>query len=190
MSRYVDRMLQEGLDLLQFAAVCAPAMAVEDSRHYREVDPKHDQAIEASMRRINELVLTSPEEAQALHAARLTELEAQLREVWAQSVFVAAMRERVEAWEPGDNEAIQGLKRVMLEELDRGPDGHLLAIFQQGIGSLQALSPQAYLEQLFQEEKRTIERAKEAQQVEAERAAEWRAWREALKVAGVELEGA
>lgn len=190
MNQYVDRMLNEGFDLLQFAAVCAPAMAVEDSRHYREVDPKHDQAIEASMRRINELVLASPEEALELHVARLTELQAQYRVAWAQSVIIAAMRERVEAWEPGANEAIQGLKRLMLEELNHGPNRQLLELHQQRIDAHRALSPQAYLEQLFQEEKRTIERAKEAQQVEAERAAEWRAWREALKVASIELEEA
>lgn len=171
MNQYVGRMLNEGLDLLQFAAICAKAMAVEDSRHYREVWPMHDREIEEGMARINEMVLTSAEERARLHQAAIAAQENRLRETWAAKVRVDAMREQVERWEPGDNVNIQGLKRIMREALDSGPCARSLALHQQSIDQLRAMTPQQYVEQLFQGEKQAIQHHKEAQEIEAERAA-------------------
>jgi len=186
MGNYVDRMLKEGLTFEQFAAVCASAMAVEHG--YREVSAFHDQEIAAATERIIDLLRMTDEEAQEKQAARLAELEARRRECWEQTAQVAGMREQVDAWEPGENVDVRGLKRFMLEELDRGPDERLLAIHDAGIAHLKAMTPQEYREGLYQSLRQQIISHQEAKETEAARSAEWRGWREALAASGIQME--
>lgn len=188
MGDYVNRMLREGWDFPQFAAACTQAMAVEHT--YREVSPFNDAEIAGARERIALMddfaaKLGRGEYGRQLQVKRLNELKGNLRRTWEATVRVEAMRHHVEAWEPGENEATRGLKRFMLAELDRGPDAQLLKIHEKGIAAIEAMTPTAYLDSLYEDERRTIANREEDKETEAARAAEWRAWREALAAAGI-----